>query len=94
MSGLMQKGSGHATDAKTVLVPLTPHFSPLKMQSVSHQCPKKKLQTTKDYTMLRVLAIPVRGHVGLPRLTLDLDHLECRGWRPYLPEIFFARGPD
>jgi len=28
--------------------------------------------------MLRVLAIPVRGYVGLPRLTLNLDHLECR----------------
>src|SRR5262245_24936371 len=44
--------------------------------------------------MLRVLAIPVCGHVGLPRLTLALDHLGCRGWRPYLPRLFFAPSPD
>ena len=33
---------------------------------------------SQDYTTLRVLAIPVRGHVGLSRLTLDLDHLGYR----------------
>jgi hypothetical protein len=36
---------------------------------------------TQVYTVLRVLAIPVRGHVGLSRLTLDLDHLRCREGR-------------
>ena len=55
-----------------------PALFPLKMWSMSRQCPKKKLRMTQDYTMLRVLASPLLAFVESPRLTLDVDHLRCR----------------
>jgi len=44
--------------------------------------------------MLRVLASPMLGFVESPGLSLSVGHLGCRGWRPYLSEIFSAWGPD